>query len=170
MFPGRGFTLIEMMVVVVVMAILSSAVLPSIVSAVRRTGAKAVARKSFDLLNFACASAVARRRPVTVNFDTERRVCWVSIQVTSLPWLSEDALPEARTLTSIELPEGVDVYFYRDTEWPDSRRSEQRWETVRFEPDGTGEDIIIELVDRSGDSYTVEVAALSGEVLLKREQ
>ena len=166
----NGFTLIELMVVAVVMTIIMSAVVPSVVAAARRRGAKTAATKTFDVLNFAYASAIARRQPVLVNFDADRNLCWVSVRGLSLPWLSEGQDVQALTLTSVQLPEGVEVLFHREAEPLRGLRSEKQWETIRFEPDGTAEDIVIELADRTGDSYTLEVMAATGEIFLEREQ
>jgi len=172
-----GFTLIELMVVAVVTAMLLSAVIPSLATAARGRAAKGTATKAFDMLNFACAAAIARRQPVIVNFDSDRHVCWVSVEGMSLPWLPEDRQVQAFTLASVELPDGVEVSFHRDAE-PSYRhaepshspRSGQKWETIRFEPDGTAEDIVIELADRTGDAYAVEIVAATGEITLEREQ
>ena len=166
---SRGFTLIELMVVVIVMAVLSGAIVPSIVSAMRRAGAKTAATKTFDLLNFACAAAIARGQPVVVNFDVSRGVCWASVQVLSLPWLEEDEEPRSRTLVSVELPEDVEISVYKDTESPHGPRSDDPWETIRFEPDGMAEDVVIELSDRRGDIYVLEVVGATGEVRYAEE-
>jgi type II secretion system protein H len=165
-----GFTLIELMVVAVVTAMLLSAVIPSLATAARGRAAKRTATKAFDMLNFACAAAIARRQPVIVNFDSDRHVCWVSVEGMSLPWLSEDRQVQALTLASVELPDGVEVSFHRDAEPSHSPRSGQKWETIRFEPDGTAEDMVIELADRTGDAYAVEIVAATGEITLEREQ
>ena len=126
--------------------------------------------KAFDLLNFACAAAIARRQPVLVNFDPDRHVCWVSVEAVSLPWLSEDEQVQALTLASVELADSVEVSFHREAEPSRSFRSEERWETIRFEPDGTVEDIVIELADRTGDLYSVQIVSATGEIILEREQ
>lgn len=165
-----GFTLIELMVVALVTAILLSAVIPSLATAARGRGAKRTAMKAFDLLNFACAAAITRRQPVVVNFDADRHLCWVSVQGRSLPWLGEDQQVQALTLASVELADGVEVSFHRDAEPLHRLRSEETWETIRFEPDGTAEDVVIELSDRTGDSYALEIVAATGEIILEREQ
>ena len=165
-----GFTLIELMVVALVTAILMSAVLPSLATAARRRGARRTAMKAFDLLNFACAAAIARGQTVLVNFDVDRHVCWVSAEAVSLPWLAEDEQVQALTLASVELADSVEVSFHRETEPSRRLRSEERWETIRFEPDGTVEDIVIELADRTGDLYSVHIVSATGEIILEREQ
>lgn len=167
----RGaFTLIELMVVLVVMAILAGAIAPSLVSAIRRTGAKSASTQIMDLLDFACVAAIARRQPVTVNFDLERNVCWASVRSLSLPWLTDQEGWETRTLASLQLPEDLAVSFYRGSVADLQSPSEQTWETVRFEPDGTAEDIVIELTDRNDTVRMIEVVFATGEVILTEER
>jgi type II secretion system protein H len=159
-----GFTLIELMVVVVVMAILAGAVAPSIVSATRRTGLDATARKLADLLDFACAAAVARRQPVTVNLDAERHVCWAVTWAPRLPWLAESETPEERTLVQLELPERIGVALVRDFGQEQPQQAGQAWETIRFAPDGTAEDVDVELRDDRENVKTIRVLFATGEV------
>lgn len=167
---NNGFTLIELMVVVVLMAILSSALVPSIVGAMRRAGARTAAVKSFDLLNFARGAAIARRQPVTVSFDVDRHLCWVCVRPSSLPWLPEEQQARPVTLLSIELPERTEISFYRGDQASQSPPGEMQRETLRFEADGTAEDVVIELADQGGDFYRLEVVGATGEILLQEEQ
>ncbi len=159
-----GFTLIELMVVVVVMAILAGAVAPSIVSATRRTGLDATARRLADLLDFASAAAVARRQPVTVNLDAERHVCWAVTWAPTLPWLAESETPEERTLVQLELPERISVTLVRDSGQEQPPQLGSAWETIRFAPDGTAEDVAAELRDDRENVRTIQVVFATGEV------
>ena len=43
-------------------------------------------------------------------------------------------------------------------------------ETIRFEPDGTADDAVIELVDGGGNAKAIEVIGLTGEVRLEVEE
>ena len=165
-----AFTLVELMVVLVVAAILSGAIIPSLVSAARRDGAAEAAAKVTDLLNFASTAAISRRQPVTVNFDLQRRRCWVSVRGFSLPWLEETDQPETMTLAAAELPEGVAISFERDTSAAWESDLEDWGPAVRFDADGTAQDVRIELTDPAGDARTVEVIGVTGEVRLREEE
>ncbi len=167
---GGGFTLVELMVVVVVMAVLSGAVAPSLVRAARRAGARTAAVQSFDLLNFAYAAAVMRRQPVTVGFDAGRNACWASVEAASLPWLSEGQDASATTtLVSVALPERVEMTFYRGDVTLPGPGPAGEVDAIRFEPDGTAEDFVVELADPGGRVYVIEVSAATGQVRLGRE-
>lgn len=165
----RAFTLVELMVVLVVMAIIAGAVAPAIVSAARRMGLKRATTQVMDLLDFACAAAIARRQPVTVNFNLDRNTCWASVWPMSLPWLEEAESVETLTLAALQLPEGISVSFYRESE-TGGMASQESWERIRFEPDGTAQDVLIELTDQSERVRTIEVIAATGELLLTEER
>jgi len=162
-----GFTLIELMVVLLVMSILAASVVPSFMSSARAASVKAAATKIADLLDFAYAAAIARRQPVTVNLDLGRNMCWVSVLAASLPWLGEGEGPETRTLASIQLPEDFEIALQRGSEAPAASRTQQQWETIRFDPDGMAEDVLIEVADRRGEEWTIEVQGTTGEVALQ---
>ena len=160
----RGFTLIELMVVLVVMSILAASIVPSFVSSARAAGVKAAAARIAGLLDFAYAAAVARRQPVTVNLDLERHTCWVSVLVTSLPWLEEQEGPVTRTLASIQLPEDLEISLERGSETPSASRAQQQWETIRFEPDGMAEDVLL-----ADLPYPDDVPGIMNEILLGQD-
>lgn len=165
-----GFTLIELMVVLVVVAILSTAIVPSMVGAIRQTGCSATASRIFDMLNFAHTAAVSRRRPVVVNFDP--RVVWVSQHNTRLPWRLKEAqeVPERQTLISAELPEDVEIRLLRESETVARASVLGHSEAIRFQPDGTAENVLIEISDRTGNYYSVRIYGTSGEIELKEGQ
>ena len=86
--PGRrrcGFTLVELMVVVALMAVLSGAVAFSLASAARGRSVDMAARQVMDLLDFAYTAAVSRGQRVMVIFDPDRHACWVSVHTSPLP-------------------------------------------------------------------------------------
>jgi len=157
------------MVVLLVAAILTGAIVPSLVSAARRGGVEAAATRVLDMFDFANAAAISRREAVTVNFDPERHLCWVSVQRTRLPWIEDDDEPVARTLAAAQLPEGIEITLERGTFAAPRASSEQTWQTVRFEADGTAEDVLVELTDERGDCRTLEVIAVTGEAGLKED-
>ena len=158
----QGFTLIELMVVLVVMATLAAAITPSVVSAMRRRGVPTAANRLADLFDFASATAISRRRPVTVNIDPARRVCWAVVEQVSLPWMAEHEV-EVRTLTALQLPETVAVSL-RDGPSAGSQLAGPGMETIRFEPDGTAPEVAVELRGPDGQMAVVEIMPGSGQV------
>lgn len=167
-----GFTLIELMVVLMVMAVLSAAIVPSLVAAIRRAGAQSAASRVRDVLEFGSTAAIARRQPVTVQFDTDRRACWVSVRRTRLPWreTGDEEAGEGQTLISVQLPESIEMTLLREMPLQGSERQSLEQEAIRFWPDGTAETAVIEIADPDGDRYLVGVRGETGQVKLAEEQ
>lgn len=168
---GRsGMTLVELMVVLVVMAVLAGAVLPAIASATRREGSDRAARQITDLLHYAAAAAVGRGRPVTVSLDPEQGKCWVATRTVSLPWLeTQGEAPAERVLTALRLPEGVQVFAVREDTAGSELPASAGLPSVRFGPDGTAQEVTLEVTDQTGALRVVEIRAVTGEIRLLEE-
>lgn|GEM_PF-2083564 len=159
-----GFTLIELMVVLAIISMFTVMIVPSMATALRNTGLPATGNRLCELMNFAYLSAVARRRPVVVNLDTARRVCWVSMSTVSLPWLAEREEPQTRVLASMELPEGTQLTVSRGEPSPLGISPSQVWETITFRSDGGADDAMIELTGLRGERFEIEIMGATGEV------
>ncbi len=164
--PGAsrvGFTLIELMVVVVVMAVMAGAIGPTIASAVGRRGIRAAADNTADLLDFAHAGAIARRQTLTVLVDPSRGLLHVVARRPALPWLSDDEGPVERTLSELKLPGGVEV----EVSGPDLAAGDDGATELVFMPDGDMDEASVILTDTKGRSRTIEVAPSVGRVLVQ---
>ena len=159
-----GFTLIELMVVLVIMALLATSIAPSVASGLQRNGLKTTRDKLCELLDFAYMSAVTRRRPVVVNLDARRKLCWVSVSAVSLPWLEDRPGPKTHVLATMTLPEAVQVTVIHGEESRLGVMATQVWETVTFRSDGRTEDAVIELTDVQGERLAIKVVGVTGEV------
>ena len=164
-----GFTLIELMVVLVIIATVAGMIMPAMSRTLRGTGLRTTGKKLCEILDFAYISAVSRKRSVVVNFDPQRRLCWVSLQTLSLPWLPEEDETKTRTLASMELPERTEIFINRVGETAPQRVAAEEWETIVFRSDGRTDDLVIELIDDSGDRLEIEVIGATGQVRIKEE-
>ncbi len=158
----RGFTLIELMVVLVIMAGLSSLVVPSIASALRRTGLGSTGTELCDLLDFAYMTAVTRHRAVDVNLSEDKGRCWVTVRSATLPWIEEQERPKAQRMAVLRIPEGTRMTLMQE----DGRgmRSAGRWEILTFNSDGTTDDAVVVLSNDKGEEYRIEIFGATGEV------
>ena len=165
---GGGFTLIELMVVLVIISMLSVSIVPSVTSAMRGTRLSTTGNKLCDLLNFSYLSAVTRRQSVVVNLDTPRRLCWVSVNRARLPWLPEEgSVPATRMLASMELPVGTRIMVTRGEEFRPEFTASQVWETITFRGDGTADHVLVELTNERGERFAIEVMGTTGEVQVR---
>ena len=159
-----GFTLLELMVVLVIIAMMSTLITPSIASALREKGPVATANSLGELLRFAHLSAITRRRPVVVNIDSRVGKCWVTVTRTSFPWVPDDDAPQTRILEAMELPEGTELVVNRGPDSPMTVDQSVAWETITFGSDGMTQDTIIELLGPMGERFQIDVYGVTGEV------
>jgi general secretion pathway protein H len=147
--PGktRGFTLVELMVVMVIIALIMGLVATSMARSISGAEARAASRKLVSSLRYTRARAIIDKKEQVFQVDTENR----SYQA------------PGRDL--VTLPEGVDVTIT-------TARSEITSEAVagiRFFPDGGSTGGHIELTVNKRE-YRVNVAWLTGETRLEQTE
>jgi prepilin-type N-terminal cleavage/methylation domain-containing protein len=160
----KGFTLIELLVVLILIAMLSTAIVPSVASALNRGGIRATGEKLCELLDFAYMSAVTRRCPVVLNLHAERRRCWVSMTRPSLPWMEESGEQGSRVLGTMALPEGTGLAVTLGENSAFGMEQSTAWETITFQSDGRTDDVSIELTGPAGERFLIQVLGATGEV------
>jgi len=73
---SQGFTLIELMVVVVIMAIFAAIAIPSFSSLIHRNNVTAAANELYDLLQYSRGEAVTRSTSVTIAAPGSSNASW----------------------------------------------------------------------------------------------
>ncbi|MCW8925797.1 MAG: GspH/FimT family pseudopilin [Xanthomonadales bacterium] len=144
---NRGFTLVEVMVVMVIIALVMGMVATSMSRSISGAEARAAARKVVASLRYTRARAV---------LDKSERVFLVN---------TEERSYQAPGRKQVQLPEGVDVTVT-------TARSEITAEDVagiRFFPDGGSTGGHIELFVNERE-YRINVAWLTGESSLERSE
>jgi len=144
---GRGFTLVEIMVVMVIITLVLGMVATSMSSSISGAEARSAARKLVASLRYTRARAIIDKSEQVFEVNTENRSY------------------QAPGREQVNLPEGVDVTIT-------TARSEITSEDVaaiRFFPDGgsTGGHIELTVNERE---YRVNVAWLTGETKLERTE
>lgn len=142
---SRGFTLVEIMVVMVIIALVMGLVATSMARSVSSAEARAASRKMVASLRYTRARAILDKQEQVFQVDTENRTY------------------QAPGRKQVTLPKGVDVTIT-------TARSEFTSESVggiRFFPDGgsTGGHIELTVNERE---FRVNVAWLTGETRLER--
>jgi general secretion pathway protein H len=144
---NRGFTLVEIMVVMVIIALVMGLVATSLSRSVSSAEARAASRKLVASLRYTRARAIIDKQEQVFQVNTEERSY------------------QAPGRKKVNLPDGVDVTIT-------TARSEVTSEDVygiRFFPDGgsTGGHIELTVNERE---YRVNVAWLTGESKLERTE
>lgn len=143
----RGFTLVEIMVVMVIIALVLGLVATSMSRSISGAEARAASRKLVASLRYTRARAIIDKQEHVFQVDTENRSY------------------QAPGRKQINLPDGVDVTIT-------TARSEVTSESVsgiRFFPDGGSTGGHIELLV-NGREYRVNVAWLTGHSQLERKE
>ncbi len=161
--PSRGFTLIELVLVMLIVALLLAVVAPSLGGLLRSQRLDQSARTVAAMLREARTHAAAEARPVRVVIDTEDNTCWLEV-------LTPEGFERPRSTTGrvLELGDNLTIELIGGTE-------EGSLLMVRVEPDGTGELAQITLT-RETDGKQLAVACKTptepyaiGEVLTPRQ-
>ncbi len=144
---ARGFTLVEVMVVMVIIALIMALVGTSMARSVSSAEARASTRKMVASLRYTRARAIIDKKEQVFQVDIDNRSY------------------QAPGRKQVNLPEGVDVTIT-------TARSEVTSESVagiRFFPDGgsTGGHIELTVNERE---YRINVAWLTGETKLERTE
>jgi len=152
-----GFTLIEVLVVVVLVALLLSAVMVNLDGRLPGTRTESAARELLSTLDLARTSALSYGQPydVLLDFDEQRYTI-------RLPF-DEDGNPVADPSRRELLPwspmsNGVSLLSMAD---PTGDRVERGVQTVTFRPAGSGREVWIHLGNSAADEYVLTIRLLS---------
>jgi general secretion pathway protein H len=142
---SSGFTLVELMVVMVIIALVMGLVATSISRSISGAESRVAARKLVAALRYTRTQAILKKSETVFLVDTEERNY------------------QAPGRKRVELPEGMEVMLT-------TARSELTSEAaggIRFFPDGGSTGGHVELIV-NGREYRVDVAWLTGEATLTK--
>lgn len=158
--PATGFTLLELLVVLGIMATAAALVTPSIGSGLGSWRLQAAAREVGTLAKFARNQSVARGRRLQVVLDRSRRLYWLD----DVPPIVADPVTAGRLgIRVFALPAGV---RFGDATIGGARVGEDRVALVFFpRGDSTGGEVRV--LDERGAGYGVAVDPVTGRVELR---
>ena len=156
----KGFTLLELAVVLVIVAILAAGVVPALLRAMTRTHLRSSAWQVASQLSFARAHAVNKQLLCRVRFDPDELAFLAEVEQDPEETPGEFAAIEVPAMDHVALPEDfVDVQMQTV-----SMTTPQSTEVVYFQPNGRtdGVDVFLESLDDM--AFTVSVSPNTGQV------
>lgn len=159
---GRGFTLIEVAVVVAIMGIISALVLPGLGDGLRRWRLQAAVRDFATLLKFTRNQAVAGRAPLEMILDRSRNVYWLDRPVEGGVPTAEQAME--RGIRVYELPASI---RFGEVSVSGGDPGLERV-PILFFPRGSSTGGEVQILDEKGRTYGVSVDRMTGQARIHR--
>ncbi len=169
----RGFTFIEMIVVVFLLTLLTAMVYPSVTAALRSQAQSNFRTELVTLTQRAREQALRSRRATVVKFDTSGRLGWdyaqdeyVDAQGNPLRSTGEEEIQlELGSLRDIvNAPEGTEYHVFRSNL---ANVSQTEFE-VRFYPDGTADRGYIEF-SQNERVFLLAIDPVTGNAVIREE-
>jgi prepilin-type N-terminal cleavage/methylation domain-containing protein len=141
----RGFTLLELLLVVVVIGILLAVVMPSLVESIREQRLRSAARTVVTIARHARSMAILKQCDLSINFNLDTGQVRLASATANLP-------------RSAHVIEGVALEY---VEVAGSNRVTEGACTVPYRRNGTCRPFTVKIRDRNGNFIVVKVDALS---------
>lgn len=175
----RAFTLIEIMVVIVVIAIMVASIAPSMTGGIGNVRLDAAARQIAGLMDYCYNAAPVSGQVHALVFDPEGRRFEVLWEVPD-EMLSGDELSDLNMYGAIlepvnvpgiyarDMPEGIELFEANLFEnLVATQEGEEESELrILFFPDGTTEFALLTLINEDGDMRTIDLNGLSGTIVI----
>lgn len=153
----RGFTLVELILVMVLLTIVASFVAPRMSSFFRGRALSAEAQRLLSLTHYAQSRAVAEGVPVLLWLDPRRSAYGLEVQGAHATGVDHDIAYETDPGVTLQLPAVADAPISEDD---DERLGlPENVAVIRFTPDGYFDEVSVrQIILRQGDEAALEIA------------
>lgn len=159
----RGFTLMELMIVVVIIAVMMAVILPSLRGVAENNRLRGSVRELMSLMKYARSEAVFNARTTEVFLDTEKRQYWLDLR-TPDPKTGKYNPKGKRTTMERKRTLENDVWFPLVSNVQDSNVLDNGIIAVDFYPDGSASPCLITVGNSKNVNYTLEVLKSTGMI------
>lgn len=174
LMPQAGFTLMELMVVLMLLAIVTALILPELTGTHEDALLRSTSRKIIDVCNLANSRAISTSRPQRVQLDGGRgryRLETISNNRPAEAELEPRPRPDAVEGTldpriTIELRAGVEPADHGAHLPPNVEKQPGPSQTISFYPDGTADRCDIVLRDRTGVQLALRINPITARITL----
>lgn len=154
---ARGFTLVELVLVMVLLTVVASLVAPRMSSFFRGRALSAEAQRFLSLTHYAQSRAVAEGVPVLLWIDPRRSAYGLEVQGAHTTGLEHDVRYEADPSVTLQLPAVTDAPVSEDDDEPLGLPADLA--AIRFTPDGYFDEVSVrQIILRQGDEAALEIA------------
>ena len=155
-----GFTLVELAIVLVIIAVMFFALLPGITGILREADERTALRQLVGLLNYARTEAVGSGRLVRVMCDPRDQVFWAEAQSDPQGDRSQFGLLYVLGRAQVSLPASLTIAGCSVS----GQESTEQAAQVYFYPDGRTDGLMLTLVGDPDRETIVELSPATGRV------
>jgi general secretion pathway protein H len=160
-----GFTLIELMLVLAIMAVSAALVVPRFADSLENVRVKTALRDASNMMRRARVHSVLERKEYLVVVDREEGTLTLQQSETQ----DEEDAP---TLSGMELPRGLTISgMDMDFSGSKKEKKQEKWSKkyLTFYPMGTSSGGCLYLADSKDRHYTIEINPFTGRVSIFNE-
>ena len=154
--PGRGFTLIELMVVMLLISIVLAITLPKFGGGAFQDPVKKLSRWMINTVKTLRSAAIQQQKTQGLVIDLSNRRMWLVNDA-----MDEEAMQAAASNKALTLPDAI---RYMDVQFPQQERMTTGTTEVRFYPAGYSDQVLIHLETDNDEKVTYLVEPLLPKV------
>ena len=159
--PGRGFTLIELMVVMLLISIVLAIALPKFGGGAFQDPVKKLSRWMINTVKSLRSTAIQKQQTQGLVIDLSNRRMWLVNDA-----MDEEAVQAAASNKAVELPDAI---RYMDVQFPQQERETSGTAEIRFYPAGYSDQVLIHLETEDNEKVTYLVEPLLPKVKIYDE-
>lgn len=157
----KGFTLIEVIIVVIIVTVLFAVSLPSLRTVNDNNKLRSSLREMMTLMKYARSEAVFTGRTTEVFLDTEKHQFWLDLRKPDEKGRYDSDKKKKQIERKRNLEQNV---MFEAVNALDKNIVKNKIIAVDFHPDGSASPALITLKNRRDTRYTIEVIKSTGQV------
>ncbi len=158
----KGFSLLELLMVVSILAIVLGTIIPNLKPLLEGTALKRTTTLLADILRYARSSAIQHSQQTKITFDQESGDILYTVEAD--PFLSPGVFQEQAV--PVQTPDTLGDLVQIASIQKNTLSGSQEPNVIEFNNDGSTSDTFIYLTDNSQKVFTVGIVGLTGQVLV----